>query len=57
MPTQWLTTSRRRTACSASELAGGGETVPVAGVEKLEPGTYEFLCEPHPNMKGTLQVR
>ena len=37
-----------------SELADSGETVPVAGVEKLEPGTYEFLCEPHPNMKGQL---
>lgn len=40
-----------------SELADGGQTVPVAGVEKLEPGTYEFLCEPHPNMKGQLTVR
>jgi outer membrane protein assembly factor BamB/plastocyanin len=40
-----------------SELADGGQTVPVAGVEKLEPGTYEFLCDPHPNMKGKLTVR
>jgi polyvinyl alcohol dehydrogenase (cytochrome) len=40
-----------------SELADGGQTVPVAGVEKLEPGTYEFLCDPHPNMKGRLTVR
>jgi plastocyanin len=40
-----------------SELADGGETVPVAGVEKLEPGTYDFLCQPHPNMKGQLTVR
>jgi plastocyanin len=40
-----------------SELADGGQTVPVAGVEKLEPGTYQFLCEPHPNMKGQLTVR
>jgi plastocyanin len=30
--------------------------VPVAGVEKLEPGTYQFICEPHPNMKGNLVV-
>jgi outer membrane protein assembly factor BamB/plastocyanin len=41
----------------ASELADGGTTVPVAGVEKLKPGTYPFLCQPHPNMKGELQVR
>jgi outer membrane protein assembly factor BamB/plastocyanin len=40
-----------------SELAGTGEQVPVAGTEKLEPGTYSFLCEPHPNMKGQLIVR
>jgi len=40
-----------------SDFADGGETVPVAGVEKLEPGTYAFLCEPHPNMKGQLTVR
>jgi len=40
-----------------SELADNGTTVPVAGVEKLEPGDYPFLCEPHPNMKGTLTVR
>ena len=40
-----------------SELADGGETVPVAGVEKLDVGTYQFFCEPHPNMKGQLQVR
>jgi plastocyanin len=40
-----------------SELADAGQTVPVAGVEKLEPGTYQFLCEPHPNMKGQLTVR
>ena len=40
-----------------SELADTGETVPVAGTEKLEPGTYQFLCEPHPGMKGQLIVR
>jgi plastocyanin len=40
-----------------SELADGGTTVPVAGVEKLKPGTYTFVCEPHPNMKGQLTVR
>ncbi|HEX8086454.1 MAG TPA: PQQ-binding-like beta-propeller repeat protein [Solirubrobacteraceae bacterium] len=40
-----------------SELAGTGERVPVAGVENLEPGTYSFICEPHPNMKGQLVVR
>jgi plastocyanin len=40
-----------------SELAGAGETMPVVGTELLEPGTYEFLCEPHPGMKGQLIVR
>jgi plastocyanin/outer membrane protein assembly factor BamB len=40
-----------------SELADANQTVPVQGVEKLEPGTYEFLCQPHPNMKGQLTVR
>ena len=40
-----------------SELAGNGETVTVAGTEKLEPGTYQFYCEPHPGMKGQLEVR
>jgi outer membrane protein assembly factor BamB/plastocyanin len=40
-----------------SELIDGGQTVAVEGVEKLDPGTYEFLCQPHPNMKGQLTVR
>jgi plastocyanin len=40
-----------------SELANTGESVTVAGTEKLEPGTYQFLCEPHPGMKGQLVVR
>ena len=40
-----------------SELAGTGETVMVTGTEKLNPGTYQFFCEPHPGMKGQLIVR
>jgi outer membrane protein assembly factor BamB/plastocyanin len=40
-----------------SALAGTGERVPVAGVEKLKAGTYQFFCAPHPNMKGQLVVR
>ena len=40
-----------------SALANTGETVTVDGTEKLEPGTYEFLCDPHPGMKGQLIVR
>jgi plastocyanin len=40
-----------------SELADANTTVPVAGVEKLEPGDYPFICQPHPNMKGTLTVK
>ena len=40
-----------------SELADTGQTVAVTGTEKLEPGTYDFLCQPHPGMKGQLIVR
>lgn len=40
-----------------SELADTGTSVPVEGVEKLEPGTYQFICEPHPGMKGQLVVQ
>lgn len=40
-----------------SELANTGETVTVAGTEKLNQGSYQFFCEPHPGMKGQLQVR
>ena len=29
----------------------------VTGTEKLNPGTYQFFCEPHPGMKGQLIVR
>jgi plastocyanin len=40
-----------------SELADTNTTVPVDGVEKLAPGKYPFICQPHPNMKGTLTVK
>ena len=40
-----------------SELADTGQSVPVAGTEKLDTGTYAFLCQPHPGMKGQLVVR
>ena len=40
-----------------SALINTGETATVVGTEKLEPGTYEFFCEPHPGMKGQLTVR
>jgi plastocyanin len=40
-----------------SALINTGETATVEGAEKLEPGTYEFLCEPHPGMRGQLTVR
>lgn len=29
----------------------------VVGVEKLKPGTYQFLCTLHTSMKGQLTVR
>jgi polyvinyl alcohol dehydrogenase (cytochrome) len=40
-----------------SALADTGETVTVPGTEKLAPGTYDFICDPHPGMKGQLIVR
>ena len=40
-----------------SDLANLGQTVPVVGTDKLVPGSYQFFCQPHPNMKGTLIVR
>jgi outer membrane protein assembly factor BamB len=40
-----------------SDLINTGESADVVGAEKLEPGTYDFLCEPHPGMKGQLVVR
>jgi plastocyanin len=34
-----------------------GQTAPVAGVERLAPGTYDFYCSAHPtSMRGTLIV-
>lgn len=42
----------------SSELANLGQTVEVKGTENLEAGkTYQFFCQPHPNMKGQLVVR
>jgi glucose/arabinose dehydrogenase len=39
-----------------SELASPGQSAPVTGVEKLDPGTYPFYCAPHPWMVGKLEV-
>jgi FtsP/CotA-like multicopper oxidase with cupredoxin domain len=33
-----------------------GKTVQVTGVSKLPPGTYDFYCQYHPNMTGTLII-
>jgi plastocyanin len=33
-----------------------GQVAPLAGVEKLKPGTYDFICRVHPFMKGKLIV-
>ena len=41
----------------ASPLIGAGESALVAGVEKLDPGTYAFHCTLHSWMKGSLSVR
>jgi plastocyanin len=40
----------------ATPLIGPGQEVPVAGAEKLSPGSYAFFCTIHPNMEGTLDV-
>jgi polyvinyl alcohol dehydrogenase (cytochrome) len=39
-----------------SKRIGTGQAAPVAGADKLEPGTYEFFCSVHPSMTGQLQV-
>jgi glucose/arabinose dehydrogenase len=33
-----------------------GQTADVAGVERLKPSTYTFVCTLHPSMRGTLTV-
>lgn len=40
----------------SSGLVDHGHVHEVYGVESLPPGTYEFTCQVHPNMKGTLIV-
>lgn len=41
----------------ASATIGGGDVAPVAGTNKLGPGTYGFYCTIHPvQMNGTLTV-
>ena len=39
-----------------SPLISAGESVPVAGVEALAPGSYAFHCSIHSWMKGTLAI-
>ena len=34
-----------------------GHAAPITGVEKLQPGTYDFICRVHPFMKGKLIVQ
>jgi glucose/arabinose dehydrogenase/plastocyanin len=40
----------------ASSNAASG-TTPVEGTERLDKGTYKFLCTVHPSMTGTLEVQ
>lgn len=39
-----------------TDTIGAGVTVPVKGVEKLEPGVYDFTCTLHPEMIGSIYV-
>jgi plastocyanin len=39
-----------------SPIVPAGTSAPVARVEKLERGTYEFTCRVHPFMAGTLII-
>lgn len=41
----------------SSGLVDHGYVHHVNGVESLPPGTYEFTCQVHPFMRGTLVVR
>jgi plastocyanin len=41
----------------SSGLVDHGLVKKVAGVETLEPGTYDFLCMVHPAMRGRLIVQ
>jgi len=40
----------------ASEQIGPAQSSPVAGVEYLTTGAYEYICSIHPFMKGTITV-
>ena len=40
----------------STPLIGLGESTPVTGVEALAPGSYEFYCSLHANMRGTINV-
>lgn len=41
----------------SSGLTDHGQVHYVAGIEKLAPGTYPFVCQAHSQMYGTLVVK
>jgi plastocyanin len=45
------------TALFRSETVGALAQVPVVGADKLDPGSYDFVCSVHSFMTGTLTVR
>lgn len=39
-----------------SAVISGGDATAVLGLEDAPPGRYDFYCQPHPTMTGTLIV-
>lgn len=40
----------------ATDTIGAGETELIEGLDRLEPGVYDFTCTLHPEMLGTLYL-
>jgi polyvinyl alcohol dehydrogenase (cytochrome) len=40
-----------------SPLVSAGQISPIAGIDQLDPGVYDFYCSLHTNMTGSLTVQ